>query len=345
MYDQRRSIYTIVASLLALADEQFVEQEHPRGPDGEFIKKGTSKGDSVDYDSPKGMRDKGGVDVNKVDGQEKRRHPLKPASENREHWPDHIKALKLPPAWTNVHYAEDEHADLQAIGRDAKGRSQYVYSKKFQATQSAYKFERIHELDTKYENVYNKNMRNRKSDNAKVAEHADCMHLVMTLGLRPGGDDDTQADKQAYGASTLEPDHVVKNDDGTVNLKFTGKKGVDLDLPVRDKKTAAMLLERKAKAEENKTKLFPSVRAASLLNYSQESFGHKTKDFRTLLGTRLAYQQVQKRDAPTSESAYKKAVREVAVHVAKKLGNTPTVALQSYISPMIFAEWNNARQQ
>lgn len=39
---------------------------------------------------------------------------------------------------------------------------------------------------------------------------------------------------------------------------------------------------------------------------------------------------------------YKRAVRAVAVEVSKVLGNTPTVVLQSYISPVVFAKWQAA---
>jgi DNA topoisomerase I len=38
-----------------------------------------------------------------------------------------IKALAIPPAWTDVCIAEDERAHIQAIGRDAEGRLQYRY--------------------------------------------------------------------------------------------------------------------------------------------------------------------------------------------------------------------------
>src|SRR5205085_197476 len=55
--------------------------------------------------------------------------------------------------------------------------------------------------------------------------------------------------------------------------------------------------------------------------------GFKTKDFRTLLGTRTAMDEVAKREAPKTEKDYKKAVMEVAKVVSSKLGNTPTIAL------------------
>src|SRR3954465_11221743 len=38
-----------------------------------------------------------------------------------------LNSLAVPPAYTDVRYAEDPSAHLQAIGRDAAGRLQYRY--------------------------------------------------------------------------------------------------------------------------------------------------------------------------------------------------------------------------
>ena len=57
------------------------------------------------------------------------------------------------------------------------------------------------------------------------------------------------------------------------------------------------------------------------------------------MGTSTAREMVAKMKPPRSEKEYKKQVRAVAEAVAKRLGNTPIVALQSYISPTVFAKW------
>ena len=51
---------------------------------------------------------------------------------------------------------------------------------------------------------------------------------------------------------------------------------------------------------------------------------------------------VSKAKKPTNEKEYKKSVMEIAKQVAKKLGNTPSVALKSYIAPEAFSEWRIA---
>jgi len=254
--------------------------------------------------------------------------------------PEHIAHLKIPPAWTDVTYDPNPDADLMVSGKDMKGRVQAIYSAKFSQTQAAAKFARIKELDNKFKMVVTQNAALRKSEIPKIRDSADALALIMATGIRPGSDSDTGAEKQAYGATTLEGRHVFKTKKG-VELRFVGKKGVSLKIPITDPEIADMVFQR-AVTFGPKAKLFPHTNNSWLLAHTHELDGgsFKVKDFRTLLGTKTAIEEVNKvKNKPTSEKAYKKAVREVAKVVAQKLGNTPIVALQSYISPSVFAEW------
>jgi len=260
--------------------------------------------------------------------------------ENREAWPAHVKALNLPPAWQNVHASTDPNAYLLAQGRDAKGRPQSVYSAAWTEAKTAEKFGRVKGMNEEIAQMKDKISSDQKSENAKTRNTADAMSVVVSMGIRPGSDTDTKADTKAYGASNLEARHVKVGEDGSVTLDFTGKKGVALNLPVSDPGVAAMLKERKASAGAD-GRLFPGVSDKGLLEYSHSLDGgdFKTKDFRTFAGTSHATNTIKGMTAPTNEKEYKKAVREVANGVSQLLGNTPTVALQSYIDPSVFSEW------
>jgi DNA topoisomerase-1 len=252
--------------------------------------------------------------------------------------PKHIAELKIPPAWTDVHYDTNPKADLLVIGKDAKGRRQAIYSEKFKSTNAEFKFKRIKELDKKFDRIRTENDRARKSRDPKIRDSADCAALIMSTGVRPGSEDDTGAEKRAYGATTLEGRHVVVGKDGSVTLSFVGKKGVALNIPVEDPEIAAMLSGRK---NGDNDPLFPSTNDSVLLRHvhSLDGGSFKTKDFRTLVGTRSAMTDMKAIAAPKNMVEYKKKVREVAIKVAARLGNTPTVALQSYINPTVFSEW------
>ena len=256
--------------------------------------------------------------------------------------PEHAKALGIPPAWTNVLVAPGPEHDLQAIGEDSKGRVQRIYSDAATERAANEKFSRNTELLEKQPYVFRQNEENLQHANPQVRENAAAMKLIQQTGIRPGSDTDTGAEKQAYGATTLEGRHVTVDGDGNVRLQFVGKKGVDLDIPVEDKATAQMLIDRKAAAGDN-GKLFDTD-DAKLRDYSHtlDGGGFKPKDFRTLKGTSSAMEEVKKMPVPTDANEYKKSVNKVGDAVSKKLGNTRVIALQSYINPSVFAGWRQA---
>ena len=152
-------------------------------------------------------------------------------SGNKEDLPAHIQALRIPPAWKDVTYAKDPSADLLVTGHDAKGRSQAIYSSRFAQSQAAAKFARVQELASKFDAIKSENDANLKSRDLATRDSAAALRLIMSTGLRPGSDDDTGAEKKAYGATTLEGRHVVGEGD-EMRLQFVGKKGVDQDVAV-----------------------------------------------------------------------------------------------------------------
>ena len=304
--------------LKSMDDADFKESEHPRAGNGEF----TSGG-----------------------GSSKKPSSTVASSSNelvaipRESWPAHISALRIPPAWEDVRISENPGASLLAIGKDSKGRSQYVYSQDFKDSSAAIKFSRIVELQKELPLIDTQLKACRESTDPKKKEHADCMFLIKKMGIRPGSDTDTGAEKKAYGATTLTGDHVVV-EDNKVFLRFVGKKGVDLNLPVSDPAVASMLLKRKKKAKSGS--LFPQVSDASLRDFTHAELdkgSFKVKDFRTSLGTSTAQKLVSTMRKPKDEQEYKRSVKAVAEHVSTLLGNTPAIALQSYIAPQVFSEW------
>jgi DNA topoisomerase-1 len=163
------------------------------------------------------------------------------------------------------------------------------------------------------------------------------MLLIQHTGIRPGSDRDTKAEKRAYGATTLRAEHIIIKG-GEVRLVFTGKKGVDLDIPVKDPRVAKLLVSRKREVKSGR--LF-NISDTDLRDYASDLDGGKfhPKDFRTAVGTQTAIEEMRSLPTPRSDKEYKSSVREVASRVSKRLGNTPTIALQSYIDPTVFSKW------
>jgi DNA topoisomerase-1 len=286
------------------------EADHPRDDQGKFAGKGYARR------AKHAGKGRGWVD------------------ESGDPLPEHLRGLRIPPAWKDVQYDPDPNADLMVKGVDAKGRVQALYSERFKQQQADAKFARIEEMDAKYKAMERQVAADVKAGN----EDAACMRLIMSTGVRPGSDRDTGAAVQAYGATTLMGRHVTQVGD-EVHLQFVGKKGEKLDIAVLDAAVAKDLLARQAAVGAG-GRLF-NTDATRLLVYSHtmDGGGFKTKDFRTYLGTRLAQDMIAESDAPRTMKEYKRSVMRVAKHVSQRLGNTPSVALKSYIHPIAFARW------
>ncbi len=261
--------------------------------------------------------------------------------------PVHITNLKIAPAWTDVKINPDPNAGMWVQARDSKrsekfpeGRSVSIYNPVFKQDSADVKFARVLEMLQKFGAIKKENETNSQSSNPKVQELAAVSKLIMETGIRAGSERDTGAAKQAYGATTLLGKHVIEDEKG-VHLEFVGKKGKDLSIPINDKAIAAMVVER-AKNAGSDQQLF-KVNDSQLRSYTKQfdGGGFLTKDIRTAIGNLTAINKIKEYGdrKPRSEKEYKKMVKEVAIAVSRKLGNTPVVALQSYINPVVFKGW------
>lgn len=282
------------------------ESQHPRADDGEFTDGGSGR---EPIGSPK--------------------HTTDVAAR--------VKALRIPPAWKDVQLSVDPNAELQATGVDAKGRTQYLYSAEHSAKAAAAKFERLKQFNQKLPDLRKAiatDLHNMKLTPAE-REAAAVMLTIDKTGFRIGGDE-RGGDKQAYGASTLEQRHV-KVDGDKVAFRFVGKKGVDISKTVHDAQLASVIKEHMT--GDRKARLF-DVSQGDVRGYLHERAGDfNVKDLRTYHGTAKALETVNKMPVPKGDKALKKAQREVAKTVARHLGNTPAVALKSYIDPAVWSKW------
>src|SRR6185295_10053635 len=57
-----------------------------------------------------------------------------------------IKALAIPPAWTDVWICPRANGHIQATGRDARGRKQYKYHPQFREVRESTKYEHMLEF-------------------------------------------------------------------------------------------------------------------------------------------------------------------------------------------------------
>lgn len=221
--------------------------------------------------------------------------------------------------------------------KDSKGRQIYKYSKKELAKNIEEKYERNRQFENDIDNVID-NIKKKINISTKNGQAALILYIIYESGLRIGSENDTKADRKAYGISTLLNKHVSFTKDGKVKLDFIGKKGVRnssiIDNPIIFKNLKLL------KSPNYSYKIFDvsASHVRKFLKSIDDRF--EVKDFRTLKANRIAKKEIEKRKGPApTEKVFKKWQNEVADIVAKKLGNTRSVALNDYIDPSLWERW------
>jgi DNA topoisomerase-1 len=245
------------------------------------------------------------------------------------------KSFAVPPAWTDVHISDDPNAALIVRGVDSKGRSQYRYSAEHTASAGAVKFERVKQLHKQIDALDAT-----LSVDAMTRPEAGALLLIRHFGMRPGSTRETGADVQAYGATTLEARHVQQDAvTGRTTIAFTAKKGVDVSVTTLDPvvyKSVSLAMTGK----QGSDRLFDTT-ASRTQRYMRSVVpgGFKLKDLRTYKANAIARMAMFRKRRPKTAAQFSKMRLAVADQVAAQLGNTRTVALNSYINPTVFAPW------
>jgi DNA topoisomerase-1 len=240
---------------------------------------------------------------------------------------------KVPPAWTDVWMTTNPKSPIQAIGRDSKGRRVYLYSAEHMGRAAVAKFTRLKAFGKVYPSLIRKVRRD-----MKTSEEALVLYLISKTGFRIGSNSETLATVKAFGASTLRCSHVSV-EGNKLSFDFTGKKGIRVSKVLKDVGLASDIAGRcNGGADQNIFKTTDDE-IRSYLNSISEGSGFTVKDFRTFLGTQTAFRKIKKMPMPQNSREYTKYRKDVAETVSRALGNSPRIALNSYISPEVFCVW------
>jgi DNA topoisomerase I len=262
-----------------------------------------------------------------------------------------IKALAIPPAWTQVWISPDPLGHIQATGVDSRGRLQYRYHPQWREQRDGEKFAHMLRFAAalpELRAVTLRDLRHRGLDRRRVA--ATAVRLI-DLGLfRLGGERYAELDHH-YGAATLEKSHVAVRRDG-LRFDYVAKEGKHRTVTVTDA-AVRPAVRALAQADNGLTALFgfQDTRAGwhvlhshDVSSYIAESAGgHFTaKEFRTWNATVLMALALAEAGPPASERAARSAVNAGVRAVAAWLGDTPTVTRSAYIDPRLIARYGPA---
>jgi DNA topoisomerase I len=253
-----------------------------------------------------------------------------------------ILALVIPPAWTDVWICQDPAGHLQATGRDARRRKQYRYHARWRVGRDDAKFDRMIEFAGVLPRI-------RERVDADLARSglprekvlaAIVRLLEMTL-IRVGNDEYARLNR-SFGLTTLEDRHARVT--GTsVRFRFRGKSGRQHEVGLRDRRLASIVRRcQELPGQDLFQYLGPDGQPVDLASddvnaYLREVSGADitAKDFRTWSATVLAYRALRGMVAGEPERVVRKQVAEAVRVTADQLGNTPTVARNSYVHPAV----------
>jgi DNA topoisomerase-1 len=253
-----------------------------------------------------------------------------------------LRALAIPPAWTDVWISPFTNGHILATGRDKRGRKQYRYHPSWRAVRDEAKYTRMiafGELLPRIRRRIDRDLARRGMAREKVL--AAVVRLLELTLIRVGNEEYARVNA-SFGLTTLRNRHVRVRG-SQVRFRFRGKGGVQHEVGIRDRRLAALIgrlqdlpgqelfeyrdgLGRVHEVTSDDVNAY--LRAVASPDIS-------AKDFRTWAATVLAFRALCALDEAASQGEAKRNVVAVVKAVATQLGNTPAVCRKAYIHPAV----------
>ena len=254
-----------------------------------------------------------------------------------------IKALAIPPAYTDVWICPSPNGHIQATGRDARGRKQYRYHPKWRETRDETKFGRIlafseclPRLRRRLDEDLSKSGLPREKVLATVVRLLDC------TGIRVGNDEYARANR-SFGLTTLQDRHVEVSG-SSIRFEFRGKSGKSHKVALSDRRLARIVQRCQDIPGEDLFQYLDddgvrqTISSGDVNDYLREISGQDftAKDFRTWSGTKLAVAALTEIGECTSQRQAKSNILRAIDRVAEQLNNTRAVCRKYYVHPSVF---------
>ena len=256
-----------------------------------------------------------------------------------------VKALVIPPNWTELWICQSPNGHLQATGRDAKGRKQYIYHERFVDFRQNRKFSKMVEFAQRLPELREevaRQLRRRTWDRERML--ALMVQLLDRAYLRIGNERYLRQN-ETYGLSTLRRKHLIDEGD-QLRICFKGKSGQFRQVSIANRRLSKLVRELSAlpgyelfkyRDEDGKVQTLDSADVNEYLHlHMGEEFS--AKDFRTWAGSTLAVRSYPQARIIVESKPRAKVETEMIRLVSQELGNTMSVCKTYYIHPLVLAE-------
>jgi DNA topoisomerase IB len=265
-----------------------------------------------------------------------------------------IRALAIPPAWSEVWICSDPRGHIQATGRDARGRKQYRYHPAWVRRSRRDKHARIIAFGAALPRL-RRALRAALTRPGLPKDKVVAMVVaVMGATLVRIGNVEYAASNRSYGLTTLRNRHVQAMRSGGLRFRFTGKSGKTHEVPLTDARLVRLVRrcqqlpgQRLFQYVDADGRCHP-VNSSDVNAWLHAGMGEdfSAKDFRTWGATAMAFRALAATPLPAGDDGGPAAERTLAAvengvveQVAAALGNTRAVCRSAYIDPCVFAAW------
>lgn len=269
----------------------------------------------------------------------------------------HVTSLRVPPAYDKVKINLVKGNKLFAYGIDEAGRPQYIYNACFVRKQTAKKYCKLIKFERKLPLInerIDKLVGQKKWNMNKVI--AIILRIILHCNFRVGNDI-YRRKYNSFGITTVTRKHLSFGGDGTVRIKFIGKKGVENDCTIRDKGLVSAMrrIEKNNRANGNgngngnggnggnerpyftyndeKTGELKVIKATDVNDFLGKFGQFTSKDYRTWAANVALLGELCKsvRQMGKTKTARNKDLKDIIENVAVRLHHTPAICKKSYI--------------
>jgi DNA topoisomerase-1 len=257
-----------------------------------------------------------------------------------------IKRLAIPPAWTDVWICPSPNCHIQATGRDARCRKQYLYHERWREVRDENKYDRIISFGKALPKIRRRVARDLKLPGLprnKVL--ATVVQLLERTFIRIGNEEYARENK-SFGLTTMKDRHVeVKG--AKLRFRFRGKSGREHEIDVTDRRTAKIITKLQDLPGQDLFQYLDDdgkrcdISSQDVNEYLREITGEdfSAKDFRTWAGTVLTAIALRAQDKFENQKQAKSNINTAIKAVAKILGNTPAICRKCYVHPAVLESY------
>lgn len=255
-----------------------------------------------------------------------------------------IDALRIPPAWRDVHIAHSPRASVQAWGFDARGRKQYRYHERAVQSRELRKYHRVRYLAKSLPLV--RRMLAAESERPGMSSDTACaiaLRLISENLFRPGSER-YERENRTHGMTTMRKKHVRVERQRAV-FEYVGKSKKQQRQIVTDPELLKLVRRLVATPGQRLFRYrdgsdWRDLGAPRLTDFVRRRIGpFAVKDFRTWGGTLRAAIVLAELGPARSQSEAKRNVALAMRVVASELGNTPAICRSSYVHPIVVARY------